>query len=173
MEKKYIVKLTMEERDELNKLLSNGNAAAKKHRIAKVLLKADLSDGERYTDAEIVEEVDVSAKTVARIREKFVEGGLENVFKKKFTPRYSRRKLDGEGEAKLIAICCGEAPEGRSKWTLKLLAKRIVELEITESISEDTVGRTLKKTNLNLGRKKSGVFHPKRMPNLFAKWKMC
>src|SRR3990167_10491577 len=103
MEKKYIVKLTNEERFELNKILSNGNAAAKKHKIARALLRADASEeGMNYTDQDISDEVEISAKTVTRIRKKFVEGGLEKVFEKKFTPRYSRRKFDGEGEAKLI-----------------------------------------------------------------------
>src|SRR5437867_12756655 len=110
MEKKYIVKLTNEERSELNKILSNGNAAAKKHKIARVLLRVDSSEeGTCYSDQDICDEVEISAKTVARLRQKFVEGGLEAIFRKKFTPRYSRRKFDGEGEAKLIAICCGEA----------------------------------------------------------------
>jgi transposase len=174
MEKKYIVKLTNEERDELNKILSNGNASAKKHKIARVLLRVDSSErGMGYTDADIVDEIEISAKTVTRLRKKFVDGGLEEVFKKKFTPRYSRRKFDGEGEARLIAICCSEAPEGRARWTLKLLADKVVELKIVENISEDTIGRALKKTNLNLGKKKNGVSHQKQMQNLSAKWKTC
>lgn|SRR3990167_4075870 len=172
MEKKYIVKLTNEERAELNKILSNGNAAAKKHKIARVLLRADASsEGMSYTDADIVDEVEVSAKTVTRLRKKFVDGGLEEVFRKKFTPRYSRRKLDGESEAKLIALCCGEAPEGRSRWTLRLLADKVVELNIVENISKDAIDRALKKTNLNLGKKKNGVSRQRRMQNLSAKWK--
>lgn len=174
MEKKYIVKLTNEERAELNKILSNGNAAAKKHKIARVLLRADSSEaGMGYTDAKIVDEVEISAKTVTRLRKKFIDGGLEEVFKKKFTPRYSRRKFDGEGEARLIAICCSEAPEGRARWTLKLLADKVVELNIVDNISEDTIGRVLKKTNLNLGKKKNGVSRQKQTQNLSAKWKTC
>lgn len=174
MEKKYIVKLTNEERAELNKILSNGNAAAKKHKIARILLLADSSsEGMSYTDAEIVGEVEISAKTVTRLRKKFVAGGLEEVFKKKFTPRYSRRKLDGESEARLIAICCGEAPEGRARWTLRLLAEKVVELNIVENISKDAIDRTLKKTNLTLGKKKNGASRQKRMQNLSAKWKTC
>ncbi len=115
MEKKYVVRLTNEERAELNKMLSNGNVAAKKHKLARVLLRADASlDGMKYTDEAIKDEVEISVKTITRIRKKFIDSGLEEVFRKKFTPRYSRRKLDGDGEAKLIAICCGEAPEGRA-----------------------------------------------------------
>lgn len=171
---KYIVKLTNEERAELNKILSNGNAAAKKHKIAHVLLRADASEKSmNYSDAEIVNEVDVSLKTVARLREKFVTGGLEKVFEKKFTPRLNSRKFNGEEEARLIALCCGEAPAGYSRWTLRLLADRVVALEIQESVSHETIRQTLKKTNLNLGRKKNGVSHRKRTQNLSAKWKMC
>lgn len=173
MEKKYIVKLTNEERSELNKILSNGNVAAKKHKIAKILLRTDTSaEGMSGTDAEIAEEVEVSAKTVIRLRQKFVEGGLEEVFRKKFTPRYSRRKLDGEGEAKLIAMCCGEAPEGRARWTLRLLADKMVELNIAETLSKNTIDRALKKTNLSLGKKKNGAFRQKQTRNLSVKWKM-
>lgn len=172
MEKKYIVKLTAEERSELNKILSNGNAAAKKHKIAKILLLADVSQDVTYTDQEISDEAEVSYKTIARIRKKIVEGGLEKVFEKKFTPRYRQRRFDGESEAKLIAICCGKAPEGRARWTLRLLSDKIVEC-VDGEISYETVRRTLKKTNLSLGKKKNGVFHQKPMRNLSAKWKMC
>ncbi len=173
MEKKYIVKLTTEERSELNKILSNGNAAAKKHKIARVLLRTDASkEGMNYTDQDISNEVEISEKTVTRIRKKFVEGGLEKVFEKKFTPRYSRRKFDGEGEAKLIAICCSKAPEGHARWTLRLLADKAVEC-IDGEASYETIRRTLKKTNLNLGRKKNGAYHQKQMQNLFVKWKTC
>jgi transposase len=152
MEKKYVVKLTQEERAELNKVLSNGNAAAKKHKIARVLLGIDVSEeGMGYTDAEIIDKVEVSAKTVARLRQKFVEGGLEKVFQKKFTPRLSRRKFQGEEEARLIALCCSEAPEGYARWSLRLLSNRVVEYKILESVSYETIRQTLKKTNLNRG----------------------
>jgi transposase len=174
MEKKYIVKLTNEERIELNKILSNGNAAAKKHKIARVLLRADTAEGDIcYTDQDIADEVEISEKTVTRLRKKFVEGGLNKVFEKKFTPRYSRRKFDGEGEAKLIAICCGEAPEGHARWTLRLLADKVIECEIAETVSHETIRETLKKTNLSLGRKKNGAYHQNQAQNLFVKWKTC
>lgn len=174
MEKKYIVKLTDEEQAKLNKVLSNGNIAAKKHKIARILLRADSSNEDmRYTDEEIANEVEVSEKTVKRLRKKFVEGGLEEVFRKKYTPRPNRRKFDGDGEARLIAICCSEPPQGHSRWTLRLLADKIVECEIVESVSYETIRETLKKMNLSLGRKENGVFHQKLMENLSAKWKMC
>jgi len=174
MEKKYIVKLTNEERIELNKILSNGNAAAKKHKIAQILLRADFSsEGSCYTDGEICDEIEVSTKTVTRLRKKFIEGGLKKVFEKKFTPRYSRRKFDGEGEAKLIAICCGEAPQGHARWTLRLLADKAVALEIVDSVSHEAIRETLKKTNLSLGKKRNGVFHQEPMQSLSVKWKTC
>jgi hypothetical protein len=172
MEKKYIVKLTDEERATLKKLLSNGNVAVKKHKISRVLLCADAApEGLNYTDAKIRDEVGVSTDTVIRIRKKFVHEGIEQVFRKIYTPRYTRRKLDGEGEAKLIAMCCGPAPEGRARWTLQLLADKAIELKIVDTISDDTIHSTLKKTNLSLGRKKSGVFRHKKTRNLSATWK--
>ena len=174
MKKKYVVKLREAERVELNKILSNGNAAAKKHKIAKVLLRADSSaGGVGISDERIKNEVEVSAKTIIRLRQKFVEGGLDKVFEKKFTPRLSRRKFKGDEEAKLIALCCSEPPEGYARWSLRLLADRVVELGIVETVGHMTIQQTLKKTNLNLGRKKNGVSLPKRMRSLSAKWKMC
>lgn len=175
MNKEYMVKLSSQERKHLNKLLSNGNEPAKKHKIARILLGADESRGGMgYTDEEIADEIiEVSTKTIGRIRKRYAEGGLEEVFRKRFTPRYSRRKFDGEGEAHLVAICCSEAPEGRSRWTLRLLSDKVVECEITETASYETIRRTLKKTNLNHGKRENGAFPPKRMGNLSAKWKTC
>lgn len=151
MEKKYIVTLTDKERIELNKILSNGNATAKKHRIAKVLLKTDASMGKGLSDTDIGKEVGVSDRTVKRLREKYVEGGLEKVFEKKFTPRLSRRKFTGDEEAKLITLCCSEPPEGYARWSLRMLADKVVELNIFEEISYGTIHNTLKKMNLNRG----------------------
>src|ERR1700745_3878985 len=149
MEKKYIVKLTDVEHLELNKILSNGNASVKKHRIANALLKADESMGKGLSDADIAKEVGISDRTVKRLREKYAEGGLEKVFEKKFTPRLSRRKFTGDEEAKLIALCCSEPPQGYARWSLRLLADRVVELGIVDSVGHMTIQQTLKKTNLN------------------------
>jgi hypothetical protein len=152
MEKKYVVKLSEEERVELNKMVSNGNTAAKKYKIAQVLLRADVSaEGLCYTDQEICDEVEVSVRTVMRLRQRFVEGGLAEIFRKRFTPRYSRRKFDGEKEAQLIALCCSNPPAGRSRWTLRLLADKVVECKVTDKVSYETIRETLKKTNLSLG----------------------
>jgi transposase len=174
MRKKYIVKLTNKERNELNKIQANGNVAVKKYKQTQVLLLADEStEGSDYSDAEIADEVEISIKTIARIRQKFAAGGVKKVFEKKFTPRYSRRRFDGEGEAHLVAMCCNAPPEGHARWTLRLLKDKIVECGFMEEVAHETIRRTLKKTNLNLGRKKNGVFRRKPMQNLFAKWKTC
>jgi transposase len=152
MQKKYIVRLTDEDRVQLTKLLTKGNVAVKKHKIAQILLGVDASPkGLQCTDSQMSKEVKVSAATVNRLRKKFYEGGLEEVFRKKFIPRISRRKFDGEGEARLIALCCSQAPEGHSRWTLRLLANKIVECQIIETVSHETIRHTLKKMNLNLG----------------------
>lgn len=154
MEKKYLVKLTSKERSELEALLSNGNVPVKKHKYAQILLLVDISsERDGYSDEEVTEEIAVSCKTVARIREKYCNGGIEKVFEKKFTLRPSRRKFDGEKEAQLIALCCSKAPEGYSSWSLRLLADRVVELNIVDSVCHRTIHQTLKKTKLNLGKK--------------------
>lgn len=154
MEKKYVVELTEADRIALNKILSNGNESAKRHRIAWVLLKTDASSRRKHqTDDVIAFEAGISSRTVHVLRKKYVTGGLEKVFEKKFTPRLSRRKFKGEEEAKLIALCCSEAPEGHASWSLRLLADKAVELQIVEEVSHSTIRETLKKTNLNPGRK--------------------
>ena len=151
MEKKYIVRLTDKERLELNKILSNGNASAKRHRIARVLLKADeFTTDKGLSDIDIAKEVGVSDSTVKRLRKKYMEEGLEKVFEKKFTPRLGRRKFKGDEEAKLIALCCS-APECYARWSLRMLADKVVELNIFEEVSYRTIHNTLKKTNLNRG----------------------
>ena len=150
MGKKYVVKLTEGDRLTLRKLIKNGNETAKRHKIAKVLLKADETK-QRLSDEEVIEGIDVSLSSVQRLRKKYVTGGLEKVFEKKFTPRLSCRKFKGDEEAKLITLCCSEAPEGYARWSLRLLADKVVELEIVDEVSYSTIHQTLKKTNLSLG----------------------
>ena len=150
MKKGYVVKLKEEEAEKLKKLISNGNAPAKQHKIAHTLLRLNESNS---TDDEIGIKTGFCGKTVARIRKKYTEGGLDKVFEKKFTPRLSRRKFDGEKEAHLIALCCSAAPEGRSGWSIRLLADKVVELNILETVSREAVRQTLKKTKLNRGKK--------------------
>lgn len=149
MEKKYVVSLTEADRLTLNKLIKNGNETAKRHKIAQVLFKSDVEQGR--TDTEIEEEVKISIRTIQRLRIKYVTGGLEKVFEKKHTPRLSRRKFKGDEEAKLITLCCSEAPEGYARWSLRLLADKVVELQIVDEVSYSTIHQTLKKTNLNRG----------------------
>jgi len=151
-EAKYVVRLELEEWQQLTALVSKGRGAAAVLRRARVLLKADVGQhGPGWTDQKIVEALDVSQSTVYRVRQAFVEQGLEAaLYRKKPTGR-QYRKLDGRQEAHLIAVACSAPPRGRNRWTLKLLADKLVELEIVESIGTETVRRTLKKTNLSLG----------------------
>jgi len=144
---RYIVRLTDEERGRLAALVSKGRAAARKLTHARVLLKAD-ADGPAWTDERIAEALDVGRRTVENIRRRLVEEGFEAALNRKKRCRPPREKiLDGEREAKLIALACGRPPEGRKRWTLRLLSDKLVELDIVEAISYETVRRTLKKTS--------------------------
>ena len=152
MKKKYIVTLTEDERRLLRAMLSRGKAAAGKLSHARILLKADAASGGRgWKDSAIAEALDVGRATVERVRKAFVEEGVEAALERRKPRRQYRRKLDGDGEAHMIALACSEAPEGRSRWTLRLLADRMVSLEYVDAIGKDTVARALKKTNLSLG----------------------
>ena len=152
MKKKYIVTLTQEERQMLQAMLSRGKAAARKLMHARILLKADASsNGPGWSDDQIAEGLEVGRATVERVRKEFVEESLEAALERRKPRRQYRRTLDGDGEAHLIALACSKAPEGRSRWTLRLLADRMVRLEYVDDVSKDTVSRVLKKTNLSLG----------------------
>jgi len=145
---KYVVRLTEEERGKLEKLVNKGKVAAAKRRHAQVLLKADAGPkGSGLTDAEVAAALDVAIPTVHRVRQAYVEQGLEAALGRKPTSQHRARKLDGAQEARLVALACGPAPEGHARWTVRLLADQLVELEIVDSIGKDTVHRTLKKTN--------------------------
>ena len=152
MKKKYIVTLVEEERQMLQGLVSRGRAAARKLKHAMILLKADASaGGPAWNDDRIAEGLEVGRATVERVRREFVEDGLEAALARRKPRRQYERKLDGDGEAHLIALACSQAPEGRSRWTLRLLAERMVELERVDSLSHETVRQVLKKTSLSLG----------------------
>ena len=152
MKKKYIVTLMKEERGELRDLLSRGKAAARKLMHARILLKADSSPGgPGWNDEAIAQGLEVGRATVERVRREFVEEGLAAALERHKPRRHYQRKLDGAGEAHLIALACGEAPAGRSRWTLRLLAERMVVLEQVDHLSYETVREVLKKTNLSLG----------------------
>src|SRR5215218_700981 len=139
--KKYLVTLTAEERDRLTALIAAGTAAAKKLTHARILLKADAAEGgPGWTDDRIAEALDVSTDTIGRVRQRLVEQGLEAALVRKKQDRPSRqRKLDGRAEARLIALACSAPPDGRKDWTMQLLADRLVELQIVERISDETV----------------------------------
>lgn len=151
--KKYKVTLTAEERQQLHDLVNTGKAAAKKLAYARILLKADAAPGgPAWLDQRIADAVEVSVATVERVRQRFVEDGLDAALSRKPRERPARQpKLDGRGEARLIALACSAPPEGRKEWTMKLLADRLVELEVVDSISDETVGRVLKKTRSSRG----------------------
>jgi transposase len=152
MKKKYIVTLTEEERQRLQEMLSRGKAAARKLTHARILLKADAPPGgPGWDDERIAEGLEVGRATVERVRKEFVEEGLEAALERRKPRRLYQRKLDGEGEAHLVALACQKPPDGRRRWTLQLLADRMVELEYVDQISYQTVRRTLKKTNSSLG----------------------
>jgi transposase len=152
MKKKYIVTLTEAERQMLQAMLSRGKAAARKLAHARILLKADVSTGERaWGDDAIAESLELGRATVERVRTQFVEEGLEAALERRKPRRQYERRLDGDAEAHLVALACQKPPEGRSRWTLKLLADRMVQLEYVEQVSDQTVRRTLKKTNSSLG----------------------
>lgn len=150
--KKFIIKLTEEERTKLQNILSKGKAAAKKHKVAKVLMLADAAtNGPSHTDEEIQEMTGTSLKTIGRIRKTFVEEGFDAPFTRKPYPPSSDLIFGGDEEAKLIALCCSKPPVGYARWSLRLLADKAVELKIVEETSHETVRRTLKKTRLNPG----------------------
>jgi transposase len=148
MQKRYLVTLDKDERKELSKLVATERIAAKKRTHAQVLLLADCGKhGPAWKDKAIAEACQVTVQTVENIRKRLVLEGLELALNRKKQVRPSRRKiLDGEKEAKVVATCCGSAPPGHARWTLRLLAERIVELDIVESVSHETVRRCLKKT---------------------------
>ena len=153
MGKRYIVRLSEEERKQLADLLGKKVLAAKKRKRAMVLLKADASpDGPGWMDRRIAEAFDVSVVTVENVRRSYVLEGLEASIERKKRPRPPRQPvLDGEKEARLVALCCGTVPAGHGRWTLRLLADKLVELKIVDSICHETVRQTLKKTNCSLG----------------------
>jgi transposase len=152
--KKYIVKLTSEERDELEQMLSSGTERVRKLTRARVLLKADRD----WTDAAISQALDVGTATVERIRRRFVEEGLEAALNRRPSTREYERLLDGKAEAHLIALACSAPPEGHKHWTLRMLAKKLVALVQVDidSVSHETVRQVLKKTNSNRGSTSNG-----------------
>jgi transposase len=146
--KKYVVRLSTEEREQLQALLRKGKSPARRLLKARILLKADVSDaGEGWSDSRIIKAFDTSESMVYRVRKQLLEEGFEAVLRRK--PRTTPPVpaiFDGEKEAKLIALACSKPPKGRARWTLRLLENKVVELGIVERASDSTIGRALKKT---------------------------
>jgi hypothetical protein len=151
--KKYKVTLTADEREYLHGLIATGKAAAKKLIHARILLKADATPaGPGWLDRRIGDAVDVSVATVERVRQRFVEHGLDAALARKQRDRPAREpKLDGRAEARLIALACSAPPSGRNEWTMQLLADKLIELAVVDTISDETVRRALKKTRSSRG----------------------
>lgn len=148
----YVVTLTAAERSSLQALIHKGKAAARKRLHAQILLKVDAGpQGDGWTDQQVVDAFDVGRCTVERLRQRLVEQGLEAALSRKPQQNRIARKIDGKAEAHLIAIACGKPPEGRKRWTLQLLADRLVRLEMVDTVSAETVRRTLKKTKSSRG----------------------
>jgi len=151
MEKRWVVELSQEEREQLEQLINKGNVAGYKIKHAQMLLKADEGEqGTSWPDTRIAEAYNVSESTVRNLRKRLVEKGFEAALEREKQTTY-RTKLDGEAEAKLITIACSQPPEGYSRWSVRLLADRLVELEIVDAVSHMTVQRVMKKTNSNHG----------------------
>ena len=149
--KKYVVRLSVEEREQLETLIRKGKGPARRLLKARILLKADVSDAsEGWSDDKIIVALDTSASMVYRVRKQLVEEGFEAVLsrKRRATPAVPRI-FDGEKEAKLIALACSKPPQGYVRWTLRLLENKVVELGIVDRASDSTIGRTLKKTVSN------------------------
>src|ERR1700681_5012147 len=146
--KRYVVRLSADERGQLEAPIRKGKSPAQRLLKARILLKADVSEaGEGWSDGRIVTALDTSLSTVSRTRQLLVEEGFDAVLRRKQSPNSARRRIfDGASEAKLIALACSEPPRGRAKWTLRLLEDKVVELNIVARVSDNTIGRTLKKT---------------------------
>jgi transposase len=156
MVKKYIVSLSAEERQSLEEIVTTGKRAAATINHARILLKADSQQPQgSWRDQDIQGALDISLRTIERVRQRFVEEGLEAALKAR--PGQGRKpKIDGETEAHLVALRCSEPPSGQGRWTLRLLANRMVELNYIEELSHESVRQVLKKTNCNLGGNRAG-----------------
>jgi transposase len=156
---KYRITLSEEERVQLENLIDNGKTAGYRIEHAQILLALDeIPENKEWTDAKIAKVFRSCEKTIGNIRKRFVEDGMEAALERRKREAPPLIKTDGEREAKIVALVCSEAPDGRARWTLRLLAEKTVELGIVESISHTAIADCLKKTKLNHGFDKSGVF---------------
>lgn len=171
---KYRVTLTVEERAELERLVSVGKGAARKLTHARILLLADTATGAEHADEAIVAALRVGLCTVGRVRQRLVTQGLSAALNPRAHPqRPDKIKIKGDVEQELIRLACSDPPEGRCHWTLQLLADELVVLGLVEDISTETVRQALKKTTSNRGSSRPGASHRTRMPTMSGGWKMC
>jgi transposase len=166
---RYAVDLTDTERATLREIISKNKAKRSTIINAYILLKADRPCG--WTNEDIASAYEVSTKKVEQLKKRFVEEGFEAALYRKPVTNIHRRKITGDEEAHLIALYCSQAPEGHERWTLRMLADKMVELDLVDSVSHETIRRTLKKMHLNPGKRKNGVFHRSKMLPLSATWK--
>jgi transposase len=155
----YTIKLSQSEVDELKKIINKGSHTSQSHRAAYILLncdKGEYSENQKITNEEICKILKVGARTIDRVKKKFIEEGFESVLERRPSTQIYKKKADGDLEAKLVTLCCSEPPVGFSKWSLRMLADKLIELEYVDYISHVTVGEVLKKTNLNLGKSRVG-----------------
>ena len=166
---RYAIDLTDAERTALREILSKNKVKRSTIINAYILLKADRAC--RWTNADIAAAYDVSTKKVEQLKKRFVEEGFDAALYRKPVTNAHRRKITGDEEAHLIALCCSQAPEGQERWTLRMLADKMVELDVIASVSHETIRRTLKKVHLNHGKSKNGAFPQRKMRPLSVKWK--
>ncbi|SRR5579884_2316095 len=171
--KKHIICLSEEQRQALQQRITTGRAPARQILHAQILLKGDQGpSGPNWSNQQIQEAFGAVESTVWRVRTRFLQDGLPAAVERRSQPdRPEKRNLAGEQEAHLIALACQKPPDGRTCWTLRLLADKLVEWEVVESVSHETVRTTLKKTNSSPGSKSSGASHPRPMPPLLRQWK--
>jgi transposase len=171
--KKYLVTLTVDEREHLDAPLRKGKAAALVLTRARILLKADQADGRPgWADDRIAAALDVGERTISRVRRRFVERGFEACLQRKPQDKPGReRKLDGKAEARLIALACSDPPDGQAVWTVRLLADQLVELEVVDAVSDETVRRAMKKTRPSRGSRSSGASRTGRAGRSSRRWR--
>src|SRR5829696_5977518 len=168
---KVVVRLTSDQRDALHRLLRTGSHPAAMRRRAAILLKADADGPDAWTDDEVADHLETSRMTVQRVRQQFAVEGLDATLHRKKPTGRQYRKLDGEQEARLVALACSTAPDGHARWTMKLLADRLVELEVVERIDPATVWRTLQKTTSSRGSSSSGSSRRRRAGRSSRRWR--
>ena len=169
--RKVVVRLTGDQRDVLDGLLRTGSHPAAMRRRAAILLRADADGPDAWTDDEIADHLETTRMTVMRVRQQFAAEGLDATLHRKKPTGRQYRKLDGEQEARLIALACSKAPDGHARWTMTLLAEKLVELEVVESIDPATVCRTLQKTTSSRGSSSSGSSPRRRAGRSSRRWR--